>query len=205
MGDQAVPGNHLDIVGAATAHPGVGHRDERYAMRRALLDRRLRRAIKRKHPDVVATVKGDRDSGLAQHRHRPPRRGEVLALGQVENLCQTRVFITAQRRVDDVVGDDARLLVAVANAAQRPFGQIACVRDAEAQTAAPNRRRHGQRLRTLDRMQTLRCGEVALFPALAAQLLLTPARGQAGHPRMIARGRKRGPRHCPCNAPQTVG
>src|SRR6516165_6672693 len=35
-------GDHLNIVGAAPAHPGVGHRNERNAVGRSFLDRRLR-------------------------------------------------------------------------------------------------------------------------------------------------------------------
>ena len=93
------------------------------------------RVKERQHADIVAAVEGERDVGLAQHLHGPARQLEVLALGDVEDLGQARIFIAAQRRIDDVVGDDARLIVAIADAAQRAFRQIARVGDAQTDTA----------------------------------------------------------------------
>ena len=65
-GDEAGLGDHLDVVGAAPAHPGIGHRDQRDAVPGGLPDRRLGRVIERQHADVVAAVEGERDVGLAQ-------------------------------------------------------------------------------------------------------------------------------------------
>ncbi len=110
-------GDHLNIVGAAPAHPGVGHRNERNAVGRSFLDRRLRRVKERKHADIVAAVKSKRDLGLAQHLHGSARQPEVFALGHVEDLGQARILIAAQRRIDDVVGNDARLIVMISDAA----------------------------------------------------------------------------------------
>ena len=82
----AVFGDHLNIVGTAPTHPGVGHRNERNAVGRSFLDRRLRRVKERKHPDIVAAVKSKRDLGLTQHLHGSAWQPEVFALEHVEDL-----------------------------------------------------------------------------------------------------------------------
>jgi hypothetical protein len=72
--DEAVFGDHLNIVGAAPAHPGVRHRNERNAGGRSFLDRRLRRVKERKLADIIAAVKSKRNLGLARvTRLRPDR------------------------------------------------------------------------------------------------------------------------------------
>src|SRR5204863_9816509 len=69
--------------------------------------------------------------GLAQHLHGPARQLEVRALRNVEDLGQARIFVAAQRCVDDVVGDDARIIFVIADATQSTFRQTACVCDTE--------------------------------------------------------------------------
>src|SRR6185437_16142505 len=81
--------------------------------------------------DIVAAVKGDGDVDLAQHLHGSARLLEALALRQVQDLGQARIFVTAQRGVDDVIGNDACFTVIEPDAAQRPLRQLACVRDAQ--------------------------------------------------------------------------
>jgi hypothetical protein len=76
--DEAMLGDHLNIVGAAPAHPGVGHRNERVGC--SFLDRRLLRVKERKHADIVAAVKSKRNLGLSQHLHGSARQPEVFAL-----------------------------------------------------------------------------------------------------------------------------
>ena len=107
-------------------------------MRGGFLDCRLCRVIEREHADIVPAVEGQGHAGLAHHLHGPARRPEMLVLRDVQDLGQARIFVTAQRRIDHVVGDDARLIVRVSDAAQRAFGEIACVRDAQADTAGPH-------------------------------------------------------------------
>src|SRR5262249_38692965 len=71
-------GDHLNIVGAAPTHPGVGHRNERNAVGRSFLDRRLRRVKERKHADSVAAVESKQNLGLVQHLHGSARQPEVV-------------------------------------------------------------------------------------------------------------------------------
>jgi hypothetical protein len=84
--DEAVFGDHLNIVGAAPAHPRVGHRNERNAVCRSFLDCRSRRVKERKHADIVAAIKSKRNLGLSQHFHGSARQPEVFALEHVEDL-----------------------------------------------------------------------------------------------------------------------
>src|SRR6266511_5298487 len=110
-------GDHLNIVGAAPAHPGVGHRNERNAVSRSFLDRRLRRVKERKHADIVAAVKSKRNLGLSQHLHGSAWQPEVFALEHVEDLGQARILIAAHGGINHVVGNDARLIVMISDAA----------------------------------------------------------------------------------------
>ena len=122
-GDETGLRNHLDIIGAAPAHPGIGHRHQRNAVRGGFPDRRLRRIIQRQHADIVAAVEGDRDVGLAQHLHGPARLLEMRGIRNVEDLGEARIFISAQSGIDDVIGDDARLAGVIADAAQRALAR----------------------------------------------------------------------------------
>jgi len=115
--NEAVFGYHLNIVGAAPTHPGVGHRNERDAMGRSFFDRRLRRVKERKHADIVAAVKGKRNLGLSQHLHGSARQPEVFALEHIEDLGHTRILITAHGGINHVVGNDARLIITISDAA----------------------------------------------------------------------------------------
>ena len=47
-------------------------------------------------------------------------------LGDVQNFRQPRIFITAQRRIDDVIRDDARFLCVVADFFERLHGECLC-------------------------------------------------------------------------------
>ena len=59
---------------------------------------------------------------------RPP---EAPVLGDVQKLREPGIFVTAQRRIDRMIGDDPRLLGIVADAAQRPLGMLARFCDSE--------------------------------------------------------------------------
>jgi hypothetical protein len=124
-------GDHLDEIGAAAAHPAVGDADEADAVRLGLGDRRFRGMVHRHHADIVAAVVERRDLGLAQHPHRPARQRKAAMLGDVEELGEAGIFVAAQRRVDDMVGDDARFLGVVADAAHRLLAQCAGLRNAQ--------------------------------------------------------------------------
>ena len=113
-------GDHLDIIGAAPTHPGIGHRNERNAVRGGLLDRRL--APRERAPACRHCFRHRR-----QARTRSPATpswagaaAEVFALRHVEDLGQAGIFIAAQRRIDDVIGDDACLIVVISDAASAP-------------------------------------------------------------------------------------
>ena len=127
--------DHLAIIGAAPAHPAVGGADDRHAVRRSLFDRSAGGVIHDQHADIVAAIQHDRDCGLADHADRLARALEAAVLGDVQELCQPRIFVAAEGRVDDVVGDDARLLGVVADAAQRAFAMLARLGDAQMHAA----------------------------------------------------------------------
>jgi hypothetical protein len=55
---------------------------------------------------------------------------EIRRVDNVEQLGQTGIFVAAQRRVDDMVGENARFVV-VTNAPHRPFGQTLRLGDVE--------------------------------------------------------------------------
>ena len=142
--DQIGLGDHLAVIGAAPAHPAVGHADDRDPARRCLVDRRSCRVVHRQHADIVAAVEQGRHLGLAQDGHRPARTLEAAMLGNIEDLRQPRIFVAAECRIDDVVGDDARLLRIIADAAQRALGMLA--RRGDAQTNAIGRHGLGKSL-----------------------------------------------------------
>ena len=121
--DEPLARDHLDEIGAAPAHPAVRDADHRDAVRRRLVDRGPRAVIHRDHAVVVAAVVQRRDLGLVHEPHLLPRLREAAVLRDVKNFCQSRIFVAAQRRVDHVVADDARLLGIVADAAQRPLAE----------------------------------------------------------------------------------
>ena len=83
------------------------------------------------HPDIVAAVVERRDLGLAKDLHRVARPVEAPVLGDVEELREPRILVAAQRRVDYVVGNDPGFLRVVADPAQRAFGMLARLCDAQ--------------------------------------------------------------------------
>jgi len=56
---------------------------------------------------------------------------EIRRVDNVEQLGQTGIFVAAQRRVDDMVGEDAGFFGVVTNAPHRPFGQTLRLGDVE--------------------------------------------------------------------------
>jgi hypothetical protein len=116
-------GDPLDVIGAAPGDPGVGDADEREATLRRLGDRGLRGVVEGQHADVVAAVVERRDLGLADDAHRAARLAEAPVLGEGEDLRQARILVAAERRIEAMVGNDARLLRVVADAPERLFGQ----------------------------------------------------------------------------------
>ena len=100
-------------------------------MRRRLGDGGVGGVVHRHHADIVAAVVERRDRGLVQDAHRAARQREAAVLGDVEELGEAGIFVAAQRRVDHVIGDDARLLGFVADAGERPLAQGAGLLDAQ--------------------------------------------------------------------------
>src|SRR6266498_2350270 len=109
-------GNHLNIVGAAPAHPGVGHRNERNAVSRSFLDRRLRRVKERKHADICRRQKQAKPRSRATPSWIGAATGSVR-FEHVEDLGQARILIAAHGGINHVVGNDARLIVMISDAA----------------------------------------------------------------------------------------
>ena len=88
-------------------------------------DRSLRRAMHRQHADVVAAVEQDRERALALRAHRCARLAKPGAIGNAQNFRKPRVFIAAERRVDHMIGHDARFVGVEADPAERLLGQRA--------------------------------------------------------------------------------
>ncbi len=89
-------GDHLAIIGAAPAHPAVGHADDRKPARLGLGDRGARGVIHRQHADIVAAVVQRRDLGLAHDADRAARALEAPVLGDVQDFRQPRILVAAQ-------------------------------------------------------------------------------------------------------------
>src|SRR5262249_39066456 len=60
------------------------------------------------------------------------RQPEVSALRDIENFGQAGIFVAAQCRINDMVSDDARVIVRVADTLQRRLCQSASFSNAEA-------------------------------------------------------------------------
>jgi hypothetical protein len=99
-------GYHLDVIGAAPAHPAVGHADDGDTARRRLGDRGAGSVIHREHANIAAAVERDREFGLVHGGHWPSRLSETRMLGDVQDLGQPRILIAAQRRIDHMIGED---------------------------------------------------------------------------------------------------
>jgi hypothetical protein len=128
-------GDHLDKIRVAPAHPGIGDADQRDAMRLRFLDRRLGDVIEPDHPVVIAAVIKRRDLGLVHEAQRIARSRETAVLGHVEQLREPGILIAAQRRVEHVVGQNARVLRVVAGPAHRALTDAARFVDAQMDTA----------------------------------------------------------------------
>ena len=94
-------------------------------------DRDVGRTHHGEHAVRIAAVQARGDRRLVQRFDRPPRLAHPLALGEVEELRQAGVFIAAKRSVDDVIGDDARLLRVEAEPAERGLRKRTRFVDAE--------------------------------------------------------------------------
>src|SRR5882724_4953746 len=132
--DQACPCRHLDVIGAAAAHPDVVDADERDAMRLRPLDHGARRVVHPQHAALVATVEEHRHARLSERAHRAAPSLEAGVVGDVEQLRQAGVLVAAQGRVDHVVGEDPGLLGLVPDPAHGPLGQRAGLGDAQVDT-----------------------------------------------------------------------
>jgi hypothetical protein len=66
---------------------------------------------------TFAAVKSKRNLGLAQHLHGSARQPEVFAVEHVEDLGQARILIAAHGGINHVIGNDARLIVMISDAA----------------------------------------------------------------------------------------
>src|SRR5215468_5234894 len=58
----------------------------------------------------------------------------MLAVWNVEDFGQARIFVAAQRRINDMVGNDARVIVRIADTPQRVFCHTASLGNAETDT-----------------------------------------------------------------------
>ena len=123
--------DHLDVIGAASAHPAVGGADDGYPSVLRLFDNCLSGVIHRQHADVIAAIVKGRYLRFAQNLHCITRARETPMLGNVQDLRETGIFITAQSRVDHMVGDDPGFLGVIADAPQCTLRMIARLLDAQ--------------------------------------------------------------------------
>jgi hypothetical protein len=72
------------------------------------------------HLDIIER----RGPSFAQDPYRPSGAVEAPALGNVENLRQSRIFMTAQRRIGHMVDNDPSFFGVIADTAQRVFGKL---------------------------------------------------------------------------------
>ena len=128
--DQAGARHHLDVVGAAAAHPDVVDAGEREAVGVGALDHGAGRVVHAQHAALVAAVEQHRHARFLDDAHRA---APILArvVGDVEQLRQARVLVAAQGRVDHVVGEDTSLLGLVADSAHGALGQRPGLGDAQ--------------------------------------------------------------------------
>jgi hypothetical protein len=167
--------DHLDIIGAAAAHPAVGDSDDRDTPPRGLGDCAPSGMVHRQHADVVAAVVEDRQFCLTHHADRPARLFEAPMLGDVEELCQPRILVSAECGIDRVIGDDARFLLVIADAAHRGLGMLAGFADTQAHSIG----RHSLQLPRMWRIGTT-------FPRPAARTYSAASRATgSGHQRRI--------------------
>jgi len=115
-------GDHLNIVGAAPAHPGVGHRNERNAVGRSFLDRRLRCVKERKHADIVAAA----GSGMSTPMRRIRSRGCCARAASGHATAAPPSSVMNSRRLMSDMGDSPPLgqapLIMTSAAHGRPVG-----------------------------------------------------------------------------------
>jgi len=132
--DQAGSRHHLDVVGAAPAHPDIADADEGEAVRLCTLDHGARRVVHPQHAALVAAVEEHRHARLAQHAHRAALSLEARMVGDVQELRQPGVLVAAESRVDHVVGEDPGLLGLVPDAAHGALGERPRLGDAQVDT-----------------------------------------------------------------------
>src|SRR5215469_11435883 len=132
--DQVGLGDHFTIIGAAAAHPAVGHADNRKPMCLRLGDRGAGSMIHRQHADIVPAIVEDRDIGLAHHAHRSTLPPEAAVLRNIEDFSQPRIFIPAQRGIDHMVGQYPSFFSVVADASKCAFRMFAGFGDAQMNT-----------------------------------------------------------------------
>jgi hypothetical protein len=111
--------------GATAAHPGVVHADHGETMLLRALDRHFRGAHQRVHTAVIAAVDHRRHRRFVHHLQAPPRLAQIHVFKYIEQFGQSGVFVSAQRRIQHVIGDDAGLFVVVSGFSQRIDGKHA--------------------------------------------------------------------------------
>ena len=117
--------DHFHVVRGAPGYPAVVDPDDREAMFQSFGDGRPCRMVHRDHADVVAAIVPRRYGGFVDGAHVAPWLAQLRVFSDVQDFWQARVFIAAQRRIERMLGDDARLLVVVAEPAERAKCEIA--------------------------------------------------------------------------------
>ena len=74
------------------------------------IDRLLNGMVDGEHADIVAAVDQRRYGGLLHHPERVARFLELCGVGDVEQLRQAGIFVSAQRGIHDVDREDPRLI-----------------------------------------------------------------------------------------------
>ena len=84
--DQVGTRDLLDVIGAAPAHPAIGHPDQRKAVAGGLGDRQRGRVLHGQHAGVIAAIEQGRHRRLMQCANRRARLPPLRAGGDLQNL-----------------------------------------------------------------------------------------------------------------------
>ena len=108
-------------------------------MRLRAADGRLGRPIGRDHARRVAAIEQGGGAGLAHHADGAPGLPEIRIVNDVQQFRQAGIFVAAQRRIQHMIRQDARVFVVEPGAAHRGFPQCArCLdRQVDAVVAGP--------------------------------------------------------------------
>src|SRR3954452_594886 len=113
----------FEIIGVAAAEIAVVDADRGDAALFRLGDRDLGAAIDRDIADIVAAIDQRRDRRFVNDRNRDAGVFALCLARDRENARQPGKAVAAQRIIDQLIGDDAGVVLIVADAGQRALAE----------------------------------------------------------------------------------